>query len=87
MIRWTQILLAIVEWEAPIFPSKVAAHFQLNPKECPRRLQVLHQWGMLRYVDRSKRGHGGYEVTEYGRAKAEEIRKGGNAGEGAKGAG
>lgn len=60
------------------FRRKDAVQFYTRtaPENIPGLFGNLKRWGCIRYVDRKKRGWGGYIVTEWGKKMAQKWRGG-----------
>ena len=66
MTTWKDILKEIKDWPL-VRVGKVAEKFGITLSHASIVLSRLHNWGYLRYLDRSGKGYLGYEVTEWGK--------------------
>jgi len=71
-VTWKQILTLIAEYGAPVKTVMLQADFQRSSGSMGKTLSRLHVWGYIKYADRSKRGWGGYIITESGMRRVKE---------------
>lgn len=72
MTTWKDILVGIADWPM-VTVTSVVKEFGVSKSHASIVLSRMRQWGYLRYLDRSGKGYGGYEVTEWGKKYAKHI--------------
>lgn len=65
-LTWKK-LLSHIQGKEHIRTAQVAEELGRPVAEMSKRLDTLREWGYIRFVHRSMKGYGGYEITKRGK--------------------
>lgn len=66
-LTWKRLLVHL-QGKEYIKTSYIATELGRPKAEMSKRIDTLRRWGYLRFVHRSMKGYGGYELTEKGKS-------------------